>query len=78
MDTTTTQTQPLAFTINEAIELSRVGRTSLRLAMKSGSLPARKRGKTVLILRSDLERWLQDLPPVYSPQPAPKRPQVVK
>ena len=52
----------LALTIAEAITESRVGRSSLYSAIKRGELPCRKLGKRSLILREDLERFLQSLP----------------
>lgn len=53
---------PLALTITEACEVTRIGRTSLYEVLKTGELTARKRGKTILILVADLERWLHSLP----------------
>lgn len=70
--------QTLTFTIDEACEIARISRGTLYKAMRSGALLGRKLGTKTIILRTDLQLWLEALPPVYSAQPAPKRPQVVK
>lgn len=57
---------PMAFTIEEAIQVSRVGRNYLYLAIQTGALPARKLGRKNLILRDDLHAWLKNLPPASS------------
>jgi excisionase family DNA binding protein len=56
--------ETLAFKISEACAAARIGRTSLYEAIKRGQLPARKRGKSTLILANDLRRWLESLPAV--------------
>jgi excisionase family DNA binding protein len=53
---------PIAITIAEASALARVGRTLLYKNIRSGRLPARKLGNRTLILRTDLGKWLHDLP----------------
>jgi excisionase family DNA binding protein len=63
------QHPPLAFTINEAIDVSRIGRTKIYEAIANGSLRAKKFGNKTLILREDLQDWLKSLPsftPSYS------------
>lgn len=55
---------PLAYTIAEAVAVSRISRTALYIAIREGRLPARKRGVRTLILASDLERLLMTLPVV--------------
>jgi excisionase family DNA binding protein len=56
----------MAFTIEEAGQVSRIGRNSLYLAVQTGALRARKLGKKTLILRDDLRAWLESLPPASS------------
>ncbi|MCK1507552.1 helix-turn-helix domain-containing protein [Bradyrhizobium sp. 18] len=53
---------PLAFTVEEAGQVSRIGRNQLYLAVQTGALRARKLGKKTLILRDDLRAWLESLP----------------
>jgi excisionase family DNA binding protein len=57
---------PMAFTIEEASQVSRIGRNNLYLAVQTGALRARKLGKKTLILRDDLRAWLESLPPASS------------
>lgn len=59
---------PLALKISEACAASRIGRTSVYDAIKRGDLRAKKRGKSTLILESDLRRWLESLP-TLTPHP---------
>jgi excisionase family DNA binding protein len=65
---TTTQILPIALKISEACSASRCGRTTLYAAITQGELRAVKRGKSTLILESDLRRWLESLPAV-KPKP---------
>lgn len=53
---------PLALTVEEAGQVSRIGRNQLYLAVQTGALRARKLGKKTLILRDDLRAWLESLP----------------
>jgi excisionase family DNA binding protein len=55
---------PLAYSIAEACEAARVGRTAIYEAIRSGALRARKRGRRTLVLVDDLRRWLEKLPAV--------------
>jgi excisionase family DNA binding protein len=73
---------PLAYTVDEASQVSRIGRNNLYLAVQTGALRARKLGKKTLILREDLLAWLENLPLASSgddseaekpPAPSPKR-----
>jgi excisionase family DNA binding protein len=61
---------PLAYSVTEACEAARIGRTSLYEAIRTGELRAVKRAKRTLILADDLCRWLQGLPAV-TPKPNP-------
>jgi len=55
---------PLAYTIAEAVAVSRISRTAIYRAISEGHLPARKRGARTLILASDLADLLTSLPVV--------------
>ncbi|WP_352872890.1 helix-turn-helix domain-containing protein [Mesorhizobium sp. M1006] len=52
----------LAYTIDEAVAVSGLGRTSLYLAANEGRLTFRKHGKRTLILADDLRKFLAGLP----------------
>ena len=56
-----------AFTIPGAVEFTgkTLSRSALYVAMKEGRLTARKCGRRTLILREELERFLQSLPAAY-------------
>ena len=53
-----------AYSIAEACARSGIGRTAMYELIKTGQLPARKRGRRTLILVEDLQRCLQSLPPL--------------
>jgi excisionase family DNA binding protein len=57
---------PMAFTVDEAVVVSRIGRNSLYLAVETGALRARKLGRKTLILKDDLRAWLESLPSASS------------
>ena len=59
---TLTMVDPLAFTIAQAAAASASGKTVIYAAIKTGELPARKRGRRTLILAADLRAWLEKLP----------------
>jgi excisionase family DNA binding protein len=61
------QHAPMAFSIPAACKASGVSRTKIYEAIQSGALIARKNGAKNLILREDLERWLQNLPTEKAP-----------
>lgn len=48
--------------INDAARMLGIGRSTLYLILKDGQLPARKLGKRTLILRSDIESFVEALP----------------
>lgn len=56
----------LAYSIVEATEEARIGRTSIYDAIGRGELVARKVGRRTIILREDLETWLRSRP-TWSP-----------
>ena len=58
----TTPADKIALTIREATALTGVSRCSLYLAITSGSLRAKKRGKSTLIRPADLQSWIDCLP----------------
>lgn len=60
--------QTLTLTINEACELADVSRGTLYKYLRSGALRARKLGTKTVILRTDLQIWLEALPLVYEPK----------
>ncbi|MEP7452414.1 helix-turn-helix domain-containing protein [Phyllobacterium sp. SB3] len=57
-----TPTQKIALTIPEAIDYSGIGRSSLYKLFSEGKITRRKRGKSVLIIREELDRFILNLP----------------
>ena len=53
---------PLALTIPEAINASRLSRTAIYEALKRGDLTARKAGRRTLIPMPELQRFIDSLP----------------
>jgi excisionase family DNA binding protein len=53
---------PLAVTIDDAARISARNRRRIYDAIKNGDLPALKDGRATLILMSDIEKWLGNLP----------------
>lgn len=54
----------IAVSIDQAVEISGIGRTALYAAIKSGQLLARKFGRRTLIAVDDLKAFLNRLPTV--------------
>lgn len=54
--------QKIAVTIQEAVTLSGLGRSTLYKLFKSGEIKTRKAGSRTLILLKDLEEYLNGLP----------------
>ena len=51
-----------AFTVDEFLSWARIGRTKLYQEIKEGRITPRKLGRKTLILRTDAEAWLNNLP----------------
>lgn len=54
--------QPLAYTIDDAVSASGIGRTKLYDAIRVGKLRARKCGRRTIIIDEDLRSFLRALP----------------
>jgi excisionase family DNA binding protein len=52
---------PLAYTIDDVVKYTRVGRTKVFEAIREGKLRAVKNGKRTLVLSDDLYQWLGSL-----------------
>jgi hypothetical protein len=61
----------LAYDIEQAFGLAKIGRTSLYAAIRDGQLKARKFRRRTVILHEDLNAFLKGLPEL-STDPAPK------
>jgi excisionase family DNA binding protein len=57
-------TLPLAYSVTEACDVAKAGRTAIYAAIREGALTARKRGRKTLILPEDLRRWVEGHPPL--------------
>lgn len=53
---------PLAYSVEEAAKIARLSRSSIYLALRDGSLTARKAGRRTIICPSDLQRFINGLP----------------
>jgi len=61
---TSNQPDPVAFSIIDAARAAGVGRSTIYENINSGALKARKAGRRTLILRADLQAWLDSFPAV--------------
>lgn len=52
----------LAYSIPSAVQLTELSRSEIYAAMKRGDLKAKKHGRRTVILASDLESYLANLP----------------
>lgn len=52
----------ISVTINEAVQMSGISRSGLYKMFKAGKITPRKNGKRTLLLVSDLERVVENLP----------------
>lgn len=59
----------LAYSVAEVCAAANFGRTSLYAAIKAGALTTRKMGRRTIILREDLEKFLNSLPPTNARTP---------
>jgi excisionase family DNA binding protein len=57
-----TQADRLAFSLADAASAIGVGKSTLHELIATGKLPVRKLGRRSLVLREDLEDYLQGLP----------------
>lgn len=57
-------TDVLAYTLDQSCRIAGVGKTSIYQAIADGELTARKYGRRTLIMRTDLEAWLRSLPTI--------------
>jgi hypothetical protein len=53
-----------AFTVNEFLDWARISRTKFYQQISAGNIEVRKLGKKTLGLRSEAERWLDELPAI--------------
>ncbi len=70
-------TEKWAYTPKEACEALRIGRTKLYELLSSGELKAVALGRKTLIVRQELERFVEALPPIplaRDPASPPKSP----
>jgi excisionase family DNA binding protein len=56
-----------AYSVAEAAVLAGVGRDGIYAAIRQGQLPAKKLGRRTVIRRTDLDRFLANLPPLQLP-----------
>lgn len=54
----------IAFTIEQAVKATGIGRTAIFAAIKDGRLIARKNGRRTLIASDDLQQFVASLPKI--------------
>jgi excisionase family DNA binding protein len=54
--------------VSEAQEILKIGKTKIYALLKAGAIPGKKLGRKTIILRADLNSYVESLP-VYSLQP---------
>lgn len=59
--------QRLALTINEAVKVSGIGRTTLYAEIRAGRLITHKVGRRTIVLFDDLKTYLENLPKMNIP-----------
>jgi len=60
----------LAYSIEEVVEVTGLGRSFLYEILASGQLTARRVGvRRTVILKDDLDNWLKSLPALYPSKP---------
>lgn len=57
-----TQKHSNVYTVNEFLEIYKIGRTKFYQEVDSGRLKIRKLGRKTLVLAKDAEAWLNALP----------------
>lgn len=62
MESHTTEAHRLSFSIRDAANAARCGRSKIYEEIKVGRLHARKLGRRTVILATDLSSWLSNLP----------------
>ena len=62
MSPSETQAERLAFSLTDAASAIGVAKSTLHELIATGKLPVRKLGRRSLVLRGDLEDYLQGLP----------------
>ena len=60
----------IALSVVEASKLVSISRSKLYLALSAGDLTGRKLGRRTVILRADLDRWVNELPNLVTPKKA--------
>ncbi len=58
---------PICYTVDQACTVTGIGKTKIYEALDSGLLPAKKWGKRTIILKTDLQKFINGLES-YAPQ----------